>query len=356
MDNITRLRADNIIYGSYVKNDRLDKIVYESFSNTNISSATELNIFVDLNSVLHPLFSEHYRIDTPGLTIITSCLINLCGHYRSFFRRLRVHTNFFMVFSKNTHKLNTDLVPEYNGTFKMKSSIKESVDFTKSNFDLLNLLCPYLPDIYFIESKENFEVGVIIGGLIEKLNNGIPNMIISKDIYNIQLTYMYPNTSMLVPVKTKYGDESIIIPISEKVSYRDEFWSLVCKKIGIKVDLYKDMSPINFPLFLALTHFAERDLIGLVNGRTAKKMITSMVGVEDIKIDINQFMIVNNLFESYPSLPNRFNALDISYALPYYRLSPEYKDIQLLNLRDDEKLNHICSMDVFVEPIDLTRL
>ena len=40
--------VDNIIYGSFVKNDRLDTIVYEAFSNTSIASATELNVFIDI--------------------------------------------------------------------------------------------------------------------------------------------------------------------------------------------------------------------------------------------------------------------------------------------------------------------
>ena len=97
-----RMNADSIIYGSYVKKQRLDSLVYDTFSGTSIASATSLNIFVDLYSTLKPIFSEHYRIDTPALTIITSCLINLCGHYRSFFRTLRVNTNFYLIFSKNT--------------------------------------------------------------------------------------------------------------------------------------------------------------------------------------------------------------------------------------------------------------
>ena len=51
------------------------------------------------------------------------------------------------------------------------------------------------------------------------------------------------------------------------------------------------------------------------------------------------------------------NDLEKSYALPMYKMSPEYNSLQFVNLRDDAKINQICSMDVFVNnPIDLTQL
>ena len=56
------------------------------------------------------------------------------------------------------------------------------------NIDLLNLMCKYLPDIYFI--KGTFETGVIMYDLIlrnEKKSHSIPHLILTKDIYNYQL-------------------------------------------------------------------------------------------------------------------------------------------------------------------------
>ena len=80
--------AENIIYGSYVKMERLNPIVFDCFSNTSIASATHLNVFIDLYSVLHSIFSAKYRTQVPNPTVITPALINMCAHYRSFFKTL----------------------------------------------------------------------------------------------------------------------------------------------------------------------------------------------------------------------------------------------------------------------------
>ena len=117
--------VDNIIYGSFVKNEVLDRIVYEAFSDTSIASATELNVFIDIYSVLHQAFSEHYRVEYTNYTDITSCLINMCAHYRAFFRRLRVHTKFYLVFSTNTCEINRKFIAGYNETFLRKVNIPE---------------------------------------------------------------------------------------------------------------------------------------------------------------------------------------------------------------------------------------
>ena len=357
-DDIKRFNTDQIIYGSYVKHNKLDQLVYDAFSNTSIADATNLNIFVDLYSVLKPVFSEHYRTDIPALTIITSCLINLCGHYRSFFRSLKVNTTFYMIYSDNTSDINRKLVAGYNDSFLQKSQIKQYRDFVNSNFDMLNLLCPYLPDIHFIRSTENYEVAVIIAGIIEKLNDGNPNLIISKDLYPLQLTTLYPYTSYLFPLKSRFGDESIMIPISEKLSFRKEFWNLYTRKRhSANLENLMKISPCNFSLYSALFRFPERNISRLADPRKAVKIIQSIVGEEDIRINSEILNSNEEILNNYPLTISRFNALDVLYSLYYYKASPEYKSLQFINLRDDAKINQICSMDVFVNnPIDLNSL
>ena len=209
-DNYT-IRIDHAIYGSYVKTDRMDNIVFNAFNNTSIASASELNIFIDIYSVIHSLFSEHYRIEYVNYTDITSCLINMCAHYRAYFRRLKVNTTFFLVFSTNCCAINRKFVSEYNEHFYNKTQVPESKKIIDDNFKLLTALCPYLPDIHFINSTENYESSVIIANLIEVLHDGKPNIIISRDIYPIQLTYLYPNTTFLYPrKKRKLGDQSVL--------------------------------------------------------------------------------------------------------------------------------------------------
>lgn len=357
--NNTTWPLENIIYGGFVKYDRLQPIVFNTFSNTSIAAATNLNVFIDCYSILKSLFSESYRTDITDYTAITSGLINMCSHYRGFFKGLGVHTKFYLVWSFNTHEDNRKLVAGYNDEFFRKSQIKLFNEVAMNNFDLLDLLCPYLPDIFFVRTEKGYESAVLIAGLIEKLNDGQPNLIISKDLYPLQLCSLYPYTSYLYPKKSKGGpDMSIMVPISEKYSYRSEFWNLVATIRKVKVDDLCTLSPLNFPLFSAINKFPERMINGLVNVKGAVKIIKKIVGEEDIQVIEDQLWSDDEIPNLIPValVANRVKALDVKFMLNYYRNDPEYTSIQLQNLRDDGTVNMINSKFFSHNPLDLTKL
>jgi hypothetical protein len=282
----------------------------------------------------------------------------MCAHYRAFFRTLRVNTTFYLVFSTNCCDINRKFVSGYNEVFYNKTLIPESKKITNDNFKLLSALCPYLPDIHFIKSDENFEVGVMIANLIEVLNDGKPNLIISKDLYPIQLTSMYPNTTFLYPRKNKaQGDISYLIPVFEKDSYRTEFWNLISEMRHTKADNLYKISPVNYSLLLSMSRFADRNIKSLYNINSCIKQIYEMVGSEDIKINISQLNTpeIASKF-NVSAIESRYKALDISFMLPYYKNTPECKNIKLVNLRDDSIINQINSKYFKNNPIDLNRL
>jgi hypothetical protein len=349
---------ETIIYGSYVKYDRLQQQVYNTFSNTSIASATELNIFIDLYSVLKSIFSENYRTDISDYTAITSGVINMCSHYRAFFKRLSVHTKFYIVFSFNTCDINRKFVSGYNQSFYNKSQIKMFNDVAMNNFSLLELLCPYLPDIFFVRSPRNFESSILIANLIEQINDGNPNLIISRDIYPLQLCSLYPYTSYLYPKKVRGLDESVMIPISEKQSFSYEFWNLVASIRRIKLESIGDISPINYSLFSALHRFPERNIDQLTDLNNVRYIINKIVGNSNIKVHPQQ------LYEDYEIsskiqvalAESRLKALDIEYILPFYKNDPESKSIKLENLSDDRAINTINAKFLSHNPIDLSKL
>ena len=45
---------NSVMFGAYVKLDRLAALVYETYGNSSIAAATQLNVFVDINSIIHP--------------------------------------------------------------------------------------------------------------------------------------------------------------------------------------------------------------------------------------------------------------------------------------------------------------
>lgn len=350
---------ETIIYGSFVKMEKMQQLTINTFSNTSIAAATELNIFIDLYSVLKTVFSESYRTDISDYTAITSGVINMCSHYRAFFKRLSVKTKFYLVFSFNTCDINRKFVANYNEEFYQKSQIALFNKLAMDNFELLDLLTPYLPDIYFVKSGRNYESAVIMANLIETLNDGNPNLIISRDLYPIQLCYLYPYTSYLYPIKKRKGiDDSIMIPISEKNTFRYEFWNLISKVRKFDVGNIVDISPVNFPLFSALNRFNERGINSIANVIGARNIIQKVVGNENIKIVPQQLYDNPEISSTIPvsKVESRMKALDVQFMLPYYKNDPESKAIKFQNLDDPAAVNLINSKFFAHNPLDLGKL
>lgn len=345
------------IRGSYVKYDRLAQITYETYGGSSIAQATELNIYIDLYSILHSIFSESGQTLVNNYTDITSTVINMVGHYREFFKRMQVKTKFFLIFSYNTCDINRKFVAEYNEVFREKSEIKKYRKIADDNFNLMNILCPYLPDVFFIKSIRNYEVGVIMSHLIDKYGQGIPNLIISRDIYPIQLCAMHPYTSYLRPVKNKDGDQSVMISINEKPSFRYDFWKFVADFRKIGINSLDNISPLNFSLAMALNKFPERNIkdhICMI--QTAIKLVWNMIQDNEVKILPSQLYSNEYMVQNIPvsKVESRMNALDIGFMRSYYDNDPESKSIKLDNLRDDGAVNSINAKFFRENPINLS--
>lgn len=347
-----------IIYGSYVKMDRLQEIVFRTFSNTSIAEATHLNVFVDLYSTLHSVFSEHFRVNIENITDITSGIINMCGHYRKFFKGLGVSTTFYLIYSDNICDFNRKFVANYNELFYKKSQIKMFRDIVDNNLELLNTICPYLPNIHFIRSIANWESSVIMANIIETINDGNPNLIISRDLYPMQLCALYPWTSYLYPLKFRGQDLSLMIPLNEKPNFREEFWTLYIKdKLNKpKMDL-DQISPLNFSVIASINGFNCRGLNLLYNLSMAKKVILGISNGEDIKISDFQLLNDENACKmvNVQQVIQRMKALDVSFALPYYKQDPESK-YKFINLNDPGTINMINAKYFEKNPLELQKL
>ena len=352
--------VEQIIYGSYVKYDRLQYLVYRTFSNSSIATATHLNVFIDLYSVLKTVFSEHGHTDLSkgNYTDLTTCLVNMCAHYRGFFKSLGVHTRFFMVFSLNTGEYYSKFVKDYNGIFYQKSQVKQFKDVVSSNFQLLELISPYLPDIHFVYTENNYETTVLMAYLINKINDGNPNLIISSDMYPLQLCAAFPNTSYLYPRKRHDGDQSVMVSINEKRDqFRKDFWDLFADVRKIKADKLYKISPLNYPLLLAMNIFRERNLYSVLNIDQAVNCIYDATEGEDIKLTIDSLLMNNKINDALiRTIEPRFYCLDYSYAYPYYANSPEVVKINLNNLQDNGQLENINSKYFANNPMKLLYL
>ena len=152
-----------------------------------------------------------------------------------------------------------------------------------------------------------------------------------------------------------------MLPISEKPSFRQEFWNLLTNRRKFSessMEKIMNISPINFPLLSAINRFPERNITSLGNIGTAIDIIYKLVGSNDIKIYPQQLYEDHVIMSKIPvtNVEARLNALDISYIYPYYDNDPESKSIKLENLPDNGQLQTINAKFFANNPIDLNRL
>lgn len=355
---MNKVLIKQLIYMNAVKYDRLSQIVNTAFANSNSSA---LHIYIDLNSILKSLYRAEY--DIKDYSVLSAYIINLCAHYREFFERkpYEVKTDFYLIYSPNCPILNKQLYYGYNSKFEKQFVSNNKIrDMITHNIKLLNILCPYLPDIYFINGT--YETGVIIKDIINRnglTDSTIPNLVITKDVYNYQLVQgqYLGETIILRPKKVEGIDTSYFINYDNV----KQFYLL---DRGAKLDSLNDINADLLSVIMALTSVPQRSISTLTSITKAKKALK--IAIDNKLLSNSQFsnpdLLWNIIKESIdPTLPidafsKRFRAIDIwAQSLVYYE-SQEAKSLQFLNLVDTKSLHNIVDDFFKTEPIDLERL
>lgn len=355
----TVVPVEIILTRYFVKYDRLNQIIPRAFINYN---ATELNIYIDLYGLYKTLYSRTYRTDVSDYTAFTSGIINMCIHYRSYFRGIRVKTNIFLISSINVPKVCTDIYPDYNhlSVDKIKNSAKEVDDMIKLNNELLAIICPYLPDIHFF--KTEFESTVLMEELYQRQNQINPNaanMIISSDIYPLQLTSMHSNLVFLRPRKGRGIDESEITELGSQ-TFDSSFWRIVAEQRGSSAsyDKLMQVSPSNYALLEAINRFPERNFSTLHNITVATRILNR-------NIFRNAKLVPETLYEfnggALGNIPedlviDRYKCIDYSYQYMIFKDSIECTTLHYENLNDPEAIRVINDKYFRKNPIDIFRL
>lgn len=355
-----RISLDALIFSNCVKYDKLSELIQFAFSG---SSATELDIYVDMYSVIKSLYSKNHVTDISDYNSLAAGFINLCAHYRDFFRKnLGVKTNFFLVASYNCCDMNKLLVPNYNKTIDIARKSNQNItQFIDYNLDLLNTLCPYLPDIYFIKSE--YEAAVVMYNIMNKRyesGDKNPNLIISKDPYVYQLLSYNLDTAYLRPRKYYGEDTSTIVgAISTNAPTMIELlWEQFSSMHNWKYDGIGDMIPMYMSNVLAFTSVAERNIRSILNVKTIKGIIRNS--------NIPGIQTVQTIFENNSNLPslrscslellvNRYKAIDLNFQNEIFKDTVESKLIRFDNLYDPKNVQHINSK-YFNDNLDLERL
>lgn len=343
----------------YIKYSRLGDLMGLAFNN---SPANHINLYIDLYGIYKQLLSRHAYTDMSDYTALTAGIVNMCGHYRSFFKKFGVYATIFLVSSYNIPSSILRYIPTYNKLFQEKLLAKSLREMLELNIELLSILCPYLPNIYFL--KTEFESAVLIDHLIKQemqRGNQDPNIIISTDLYPIQLVNYFPNTVYLRPMKS-YGEDESIITVPKGVKTFDKvFWSVVTRSRsnnGSKAN--KIVLPASsFVSLEALSSFPERNLPVILNKTTAQKNIYYVTQGRDVPLTMELIYQYNSTLANRCPMDNvlpRFNALNEQYQYYLFQQSVEARMIHYEDLNDTDAIQMINAKYFASNPLDLGRL
>lgn len=351
-----------LVYNNFMTMDVLRQLTMQAYAG---SDANTLNIYIDMYKMMMDLYEPNLEIKESS--IITSTIVNLCAHLRSYYRtRHRVETTIFLVYSDMSSPYNKTFYPGYNASndAKVKSNprITEIIEF---NMELLETLCPYLPDIHFIRGV--YEPSVIILDLIygeELVGNTAPNLVFSRDNTAIQLPANHSNTTIFFNSKRtgtmEYANKDNALSIYVARSGRKRLLEMPAF-----VDKINAIDSSLLGVLIALTNLPSRVVKSEYDINKAINILYSAVTKNTIPNSrmSNPVNMYNGLFvgqESKMSVDSfifRYKAVDIISAHMEYMFSPYAKDRPYKsNLVDVEALQAINNTYFYNNPLDLNRL
>lgn len=344
-----------ILLSNYIKYEELQRLTLEAFYNSN---AEVVNVYIDLANMLNSIYQSGVRIE--NYSVITSTVVNLCAHIRSYYRsRHRVETNIFIIYSTNDSNSNRKFYLDYNKSHNAKLASKPQIhDIVLSNLKLLNILTPYLPDIYF--RYGTFEPGVIIYDTIidqTSKGNNYPNIILSKDLYMYQLPAMLNNTVLF---RKKSDGRSYSVRLTNNI-YRYFYDSRNKECANLDARIHGSL----LSLLITMTNLPSRNIYALLDTNTALKLINKSVletgsipnlytmDMEYVYTVLNDIRTLNIDMVTFC---NRFKAIDVRYQHMIFQASPESKVNYILNLNDPNSVREINNKYFKTNPLDLNRL
>lgn len=391
------ITIESLLYGSFIKYEYLDQLLAMSLATDRYNFTNEVDIYIVLNDYFKYAYRKSVIVEHP--LSITSTIINMIGHYRTYFARRNVKTNFIMIYSDWSHPYSKRYIGSWNKTTLQEMNINNDTsgitNVIKDNIGVLKILVPYLPNIYF--KYTNREPAVPIYDFIVKRRMArnpsdiVPNIIITRDLYNFQIVDNDEDSFIYYMTKKQQG-ETILRAIScDTVLYHflnlsrkinDFGWLMEkCNKHGVRMITQENIDRIRhnkiepasikfknsyLALLMALSNLPCRDIKSLLNVKKAcdiiiklDKMNLSCTKIEEM---INIEFVYNAIKKDLPDnlipemLFNRFKAIDIKGQLIDYINSPESKEDIFLDLYDKEGLMNINSEYFKYNPIDLSRL
>lgn len=360
-----KVNVEDLLYRNYIQYNRLFELTKYAFYK---SDAENVDLYIDMNSLLQILYTNK-NIIIKDYSVITSSMINLCAHLRNYFwTRHRVMSRIFIVYGDNFPEYPKQFYPDYNSRiYENYINNPMITDFIKSNFELLDTICPYLLDIFFIHG-ENVETSVLMYDIMLKQdfyrrsNNYslVPNIVFTRDPYAYQLVSMEPKTFIYRPKKHMSQDGSWVVTKNALFQqYRVEVGAAQHEDPIISHEL--------FSLVVSMAGLKSRNIGSVFN--LTKSISNVYEACKNIKIlpgynsDIE---FVANAIDYGPTkvqdvsskVISRFKALDLVYNHIIYGTTADSlsNDKTIINLHDPAAVREINDKYFKSNPLDILRL
>ena len=360
----------NLMLKNYPQYEQLRQEMLKLFFRQAIHEKGFVDCYVNLNSYFSSLYDRNdYEYDESNS--LASSVINFAAHIREFFAsRFSVRTRFFFVFGNTRPDSAVQFIPEYDAHKAMDRATKMNIwSIICENLNTLNIVCPYLPEIYYIENQ-TVEPAVLIRSIIKEQsanrNAKHARLVFSKDLYDYQLVATIPNTHLIRVKKTMQGD------MTYTVSFFDFYKKLSHNTLGLKNQIGAGISPELYSIYMTLSGCKSRGVSGLVNNPRANTLIGGTVASSLIlngynptfAVDHRSFMPfvdcikTENDEELCSRLHKRFCGLDLIYQCNLFRLDPSYNALEknVVDLFDAEGVRIMNNTYFKKYPLDLNVL
>ena len=352
--NDYKINLESLLLSYYIKYDRLLPMVERSLGD---SHCDVIDVYIDLYDLLKPIYTTDIYANSKFL--IVSSIINLAAHMRGYFRtRHRIYARIYLVYGESISDQHKVFCPSFgDDSFRQTINYQKNNEFIKSQLKLLQILCGYISDIYYVPKAANFSMFTYDN--IMRNDPSIPVIILSKSKYVYQIPALLQQVKIFRPKKSQGNDISYII---SKPYIFGNLYSKISNQQTL--DNLSKINPSLCSLMMAITGLSSYGVHSLMNVTSASRVIYNAIYNNRIINDYNSD--IEYVYSNIPELQakidpisfrNRFNAIDLVYQHRIYNSTPEARDITwLINLNDPKTVKDINNKYFINNPLDLNSL
>ena len=209
-----------LCYKSMVKYERLSNLINDYYKN---SDSNQIELYIDVSSFIDQLIKKadqmQNKINTGDNLFISAWILNMCAHYRRFFRtRYSVETTIFLI-CRDIGNNGSEFRRLINCVEYDRGMASEAwTTIFNYNMDIIKDVILYVPNMEIV--RTNYDFNSKASYIMNMRQNNIPAMIISDDMMNLQLcSTTTKDVCVLIPSKSGSEDNSALLGQKDAVSY-----------------------------------------------------------------------------------------------------------------------------------------